>query len=146
MGKTPQKYLDKMQEWRTENHERHLENARLYHHAHKDEINERRRQHRKENPEHYTKLRRTRVYGLTPEDYDRMHEEQDGCCAICYRGAELVVDHHHMSGRVRSLLCSPCNTALGLLQEDPDRIKAMARYVRDDAAMMKAEAVAAKGG
>lgn len=146
MGKTPQSVLESNQRWRNKNKEKHLQRAREYHHANKDAINERRRKHRAENPNHYSVLRRARVYGITAEQYEGMVEDQDGCCAICKRGAELVVDHHHMSGRVRSLLCSPCNTALGLLQEDPGRMKAMRDYVRKDAAMMKAQAVQAKNG
>ncbi|MQY10554.1 hypothetical protein SRB5_06650 [Streptomyces sp. RB5] len=38
---------------------------------------------------------------------------QDGRCAICGLRGELVVDHHHVSGLIRGLLCGACNTAEG---------------------------------
>ena len=66
-----------------------------------------------------------RRYGLTIEQYDQMVEDQDGCCAIC--GGEvdrLRVDHDHETGGVRGLLCHGCNTALGLMADDPERLLA----------------------
>lgn len=55
-------------------------------------------------------------------------------CKICGPGnwseiKALSVDHCHASGRVRGLLCSSCNTALGLLGDDPDRITALLAYL-----------------
>lgn len=71
---------------------------------------------------HKIKLRK---YGLTPEDYDRMCAAQDGACAVCKkpetvtsragRTKKLAVDHCHITGRVRGLLCTRCNKALGCL-------------------------------
>ena len=57
-------------------------------------------------------------YGMTEADYDRMLADQDGRCALCRRVSErrLYVDHCHMSGRVRGLLCWSCNTMLGCLE------------------------------
>lgn len=77
-----------------------------------------------------------RIYGLNVEDYERLHAEQDGLCAICkqpekQRGTRknLSVDHNHTTGAVRGLLCRSCNTALGLLQEDISRLAAMTDYI-----------------
>lgn len=55
-------------------------------------------------------------YGLTDEDYARLMHRQQLLCALCPRPlAELGadVDHDHRTGRVRGLLCPPCNTSLG---------------------------------
>lgn len=67
--------------------------------------------------------RRTRMkreYGLTPADYASMLAAQGGACAICRRtpadGKVLCVDHHHDSGKVRALLCVPCNTRVGAFE------------------------------
>src|SRR5699024_1191199 len=75
-----------------------------------------------------------REYGITSADYRRMLREQGGVCAICARppypsGAPLVVDHCHVSGAVRALLCGPCNSALGLMGDKPDRLQAAATYL-----------------
>jgi len=80
--------------------------------------------------------RNLRAYGLTLADYDRMHAEQDGRCAICGRTdagrhlqAHFSVDHCHDTGVVRGLLCHPCNLGIGYLQDDPTIMRAAAAYV-----------------
>jgi len=76
-------------------------------------------------------------FGLTPDEYDRILDAQDGACALCEcaptPGISLHVDHDHGTGEVRGLLCVRCNNALGLLREDPDLLKRAARYVMADA-------------
>lgn len=84
-----------------------------------------------------------RSFGLTPEQYQRMHDEQGGVCAICRRAEtmthfkgkllDLSVDHDHATGRVRALLCAACNAAIGLLQECPERMRAAADYIERQA-------------
>lgn len=62
-------------------------------------------------------------YGLTVDEYERRELEQGGVCAICQRkssdGKHLCVDHDHVTGVVRGLLCGKCNSAIGLLGDDP---------------------------
>ena len=71
-------------------------------------------------------------YGITLVEYDAMYAAQDGACASCKIPCDrLDVDHCHDTGRVRGLLCHPCNVALGLLREDSDRINALAMYAKD---------------
>lgn len=58
-------------------------------------------------------------YGLTPPDYARLLLAQDGKCFMCLRPPSgrrmLDVDHDHITGEVRGLLCHRCNRALGYL-------------------------------
>lgn len=64
----------------------------------------------------------TKKYGLTLADYAAMLAGQNGVCALCYRGPgkrPLHVDHNHMSGVVRGLLCHQCNWYLGTVDRDP---------------------------
>lgn len=69
-------------------------------------------------------------YGLTLDQYHAMYEKQDFGCGICGNADKrLVIDHHHVSGRVRGLLCKPCNTALGQLYERPELFEKAARWV-----------------
>lgn len=70
-------------------------------------------------------------YGLTPEQYDEMLEAQGGGCAICGTppgDIALHVDHCHETGRVRGLLCFPCNAGLGQFKHDPELLLAAASY------------------
>jgi hypothetical protein len=64
-----------------------------------------------------------RYYGITPETYDGMVKAQKGKCAICEStdtGSKrrLCVDHRRADGKVRGLLCSKCNLAIGLFSEN----------------------------
>lgn len=76
-------------------------------------------------------------YGMTVEEYDALLTAQGGVCAVCKAGPPtegrqkyLAVDHCHQDGHVRGLLCNSCNTALGLLGDDVDRINALAEYLK----------------
>ena len=84
-----------------------------------------------------SKLRRN--YGLTLAQYNTMFEAQYGRCAICdqvetlrIRGkvCRLAVDHDHVTGKVRQLLCCKCNQLPGCAGEDPDRLIAAVAYLR----------------
>lgn len=74
-------------------------------------------------------------YGLTLADYDRMLTEQGGACLVC--GSDqpggghlrLVVDHCHVTGRVRGLLCNPCNIGLANFRDDPTLLASAIRYL-----------------
>lgn len=61
-------------------------------------------------------------YNITLEHYNLMFEQQKGCCAICKKhqsmlGKTLAVDHCHTTGKIRKLLCSVCNTHLGIFEK-----------------------------
>ena len=76
-----------------------------------------------------------KFYGVTPDDYERMLEMQNGRCAICRSPADtsfhkrLCIDHNHETGAVRGLLCSKCNSAIGLLNDSPELMYKAAEYV-----------------
>jgi hypothetical protein len=64
--------------------------------------------------------RLAKIYGLSESDYDALFIAQNGCCAICRHSIwpkKLSVDHNHATGEVRGLLCSPCNTLVGILEK-----------------------------
>lgn len=72
-----------------------------------------------------------RKYGLTRSDVDFVTGVQGGRCAICRRPADLVVDHDHVTGDVRGLLCSPCNTIIGLAGDSPGTLRRAAGYLEE---------------
>lgn len=70
------------------------------------------------------------LYNLTPEDHKKMLDEQGGRCLICGSDAELHVDHDHKTNVVRGLLCTKCNTGLGLFCDSPELLEAATAYLR----------------
>jgi hypothetical protein len=70
-----------------------------------------------------------RRYGITARDADAMLEEQGGSCAICRTEPAAHVDHDHATWAVRALLCFGCNGGLGQFKDDPEVLRAAARYV-----------------
>ncbi len=70
-------------------------------------------------------------YGIGADDYDALLAAQGGKCAICGERdkGRLCVDHHHGSGRVRGLLCTPCNQAIGHLRDDAERARKLVAYL-----------------
>lgn len=77
-------------------------------------------------------------YGITVEEFEAKLEAQGGACMLCRRPpnpngvratASLHQDHDHVTGKNRDLLCSSCNLAIGMLQDDPDLIRKAADYI-----------------
>lgn len=54
-----------------------------------------------------------RKYGLTVEQVEAMRVAQEGRCAVCFKVKPLQIDHDHVTGKVRALLCALCNTSVG---------------------------------
>lgn len=84
-----------------------------------------------------------RKFGITAERYDEILLSQNGVCAICNRDEPVVrralsgkeklsVDHCHITGRVRGLLCFRCNTALGAFGDDPAMLMKAAAYLEGE--------------
>jgi hypothetical protein len=93
--------------------------------------------YREANPDLFKRLK-LRKFGLTATDYDRIFAEQGGVCAICRKQEKrtfkgrvtlLAVDHDHQTGCVRGLLCSFCNTAIGLFRENPEIMLSAMAYL-----------------
>lgn len=60
----------------------------------------------------------------------RLTQEQGSLCAICKQSDGLVLDHCHVSGKPRAMLCVRCNAALGLVREDPCVAEALKEYAQ----------------
>ena len=71
------------------------------------------------------------AFGISVEEYDALVHKQDGKCAICgiTPKGNLHVDHDHSTGKIRGLLCNPCNSGIGLLGDDIVIMQAAIRYL-----------------
>jgi Recombination endonuclease VII len=75
-------------------------------------------------------------YGITPTQYAEMLAAQHGGCAICHtsvpgvRTRYFAVDHDHVTGELRGLLCTRCNMALGLFQDSSPILDQASAYLK----------------
>ena len=101
-----------------------------YRAQHRVEINARRRRRRREDPDNREKQRASR-YGLSLQEVREMLARQNSACAICKKSdRRLVLDHCHVTGRVRAFLCYGCNSGLGCYNDDPSLTDGASAYLR----------------
>jgi len=81
------------------------------------------------NREYFLKTR----YGITIEQFETFFDLQDRKCALCRSetsdGKNFVVDHCHKTGKIRGILCSFCNRALGMFKDDTEILKKAIEYL-----------------
>lgn len=96
---------------------------------------EKTRRWREKNPEkaaYADKKSRLKPYKLTPEEYDAKLQEQNGVCAICKKldDRALGVDHKHLTGLNRGLLCRRCNLGLEHFCESVTALESAIEYLK----------------
>jgi len=132
------KHKDYHKNYYKENKDKVKKQAKGYYLKNKERLNERCRKDYQKNKERYIErskvARRKRLFGLTPDDYNNMFDKQQGCCAICgihqsELKTALAIDHCHVTGQVRGLLCGKCNRALGLANDDIGILLTMVDYL-----------------
>lgn len=75
-----------------------------------------------------------RIYGISKEQFTAMLEQQSGRCPICsieVSENKSHIDHCHETGKVRGILCSRCNQAIGLFKEDTKSMIKAVEYLRN---------------
>lgn len=86
----------------------------------------------------FTRAKQLSNYGLTMAAFVAMWESQSGKCAVCsiemlptgrYKDS-VCVDHNHVTGDVRGLLCQGCNHGIGNLKDSPEVLEQAAAYLR----------------
>lgn len=128
----------KGREWRAANPGKNTASVRAWKHRNATAVRESEQRRRKAKPEVFAAIMRKHTYGLNDADYKGMLRTQDNRCAICRVefpvGAKRIdkpqVDHNHVSGKVRGLLCTGCNHGLGRFRDNPVTLEAAANYLR----------------
>lgn len=129
-------------EWTEKNKEHRREYERHYRNEHpkyREQALARGRRYYKKDPVALNRKKNLqRNYGITPADYDRMFQSQNGVCAICgqpeihIRMGKLIplsVDHCHLTGKIRQLLCSNCNRMLGMAKDNIETMRKGIEYL-----------------
>jgi len=123
---------DRQREYRKKNADKVRASDRRYYQENKVRLTERRVKYKPTVKNSYLK----RTYGITLEQYNLMLKEQNNRCAICnsdnpksFKNESFHVDHDHITGDVRGLLCSNCNMTLGLIHEDISILEKTINYL-----------------
>lgn len=74
-------------------------------------------------------------HGITLEQYQVMYDKQNGCCAICNVHQDklkqaMCVDHNHITGKIRGLLCGKCNRGIGYLNDSINTLEQAINYLK----------------
>ena len=76
----------------------------------------------------------TRRYGIGAKEVEELIRKQDGTCAICGRPDPAHVDHDHVTGKIRGVLCFNCNGGLGQFCDDIATLRLAIVYLERAAA------------
>lgn len=75
-------------------------------------------------------------YGIGIKEYQLLFKKQHGKCAICEtinsggrENKSFHIDHNHITGQIRGLLCWSCNTSLGKFNDDPKLLMKASEYL-----------------
>jgi len=106
--------------------------------AYQRELRSRPEQKRKQRDAYYR-----RTFGISADEFDALLENQRGVCAICARKPEreasFHLDHDHVTGDIRGILCLGCNQGVGQFQDDAALLERAAAYVREFSARREGE-------
>lgn len=135
--------LDRMSSWYKANKEEVLKEQREKYQEDSTEILRRNREYKEKtdydrvNKEKRRDTHLRRTYGMSAKDYDDLFELQEGKCFICERHqsefeSRLCVDHDHVTGEVRGLLCNNCNHRVLGRHRDPKVFRRIVIYLEKE--------------
>ncbi len=106
-----------------------------------EKVKQYRRQSYLRNCDRYTEESKLRQRKITKEEYLQLIKKQDNKCAICFQEESVIqrkdrsisalsIDHDHVTGKIRGLLCARCNRALGGFKDSEERLLSAINYIR----------------
>ena len=137
-------YNRRAREWYHRNKIKALSSTRTWQAENREHLKAYNRAKRKTwSPEYKEKVARMqrnnslkRKYGIPYDDYQARLKAQKHRCALCPSKGRtgpmpLDVDHCHGTGKVRGLLCSKCNRAIGLIGDTAEHLARALEYLRE---------------
>lgn len=128
-------------EWRDRNQEKIKALGSEYVKNNREKIKQRCKEWAKNNPDKVKTLWLKRAFGITLDYYNNMSEKQGNVCAICFKPETisdkrsqltraLAVDHDHLNGNIRGLLCNSCNKGLGFFGDSEENLLKAIEYLK----------------
>ncbi len=105
------------------------ERCRILYHKNRNHYLEKNMKYRIKHPETLRSYKLKTKYGISISEYEELYKSQNGKCFLCESKDNLCVDHNHISGKVRNILCKKCNTALGMVNDNSSLLRKMADYI-----------------
>ena len=142
MPMTPERKREYMREYWKKNKEQKKAYYRRYREKHGDRLRAEARARHWENRDqrllYLREYRLKKLFGLDEATYQELSNKQNNLCAICdqpnrwyiegRKHYRLAVDHCHIDGRIRGLLCNRCNLCLGWFE---DRREVILKYIEE---------------
>lgn len=125
----------RLKEYRKRYRVRSNRNQRLWREKNKERWKVIKRREYQKNKQRYKNTHLKTLYNISILEYEDLLKKQNYACKICKLNEstlsrKLAVDHNHKTGKIRGLLCSNCNSAIGKLQDDSTLIQTAAKYVQ----------------
>jgi len=120
-----------VKKWRLINKDRILGVSRIWAKKNKKKLALKARLRYQKNPQRELDRIRFKKYGITGDEFRILIKKQKNKCPICYRSIikNLSVDHNHITGKIRGIICNDCNLAIGNAGSSPSRLRMMAIYL-----------------
>ena len=133
--KNKDKILAQKKDHYNKNREKVLEQCKKYREGNKKIMRKRKSKYYFNNKDKIKDYTLRKYYDISLEDYKKILKKQNDRCAICerpskYHKKDFFVDHNHKTGKVRGLLCTKCNFALGQFDEDIKILNNAIKYLR----------------
>lgn len=101
----------------------------------KQTLNQKQKEWNSSNKQKVRNSKLKRKFGINLEEKEKLFSLQNHQCAICktkenIRDRDWDVDHCHITGKVRGILCSNCNRGLGLFKDDPSTLLSAFAYLK----------------
>ncbi len=133
-------------DWDKNNKEKRKEIKRRWREKNRDELKKYSKEHYESNKDYYRDWHLKKHYNISLQDYEKMVEIQNSCCAICKCTCKnLVIDHCHNTGLIRELLCNNCNTGIGLLKNDTEIFLNAIHYIKKYGDLLNGEKEEGRG-
>lgn len=113
-------------------YQQHKKEMKAYTERHKERIKKVRKIYCSKNPDIVKNTVLKTVYGITLKQYKDLKSKQNDKCLICNEIKKLHIDHDHLTGKIRGLLCGNCNRGIGLFKDNVKFLENAIYYLKEN--------------